>query len=61
MALMNWLIILALVILTLWLMNGSKARGSCPLAGTGACQCGLGRGEPPCGARIRADELLSRS
>jgi len=52
MALMNWLIILALVILTLWLMNGSKARGSCPLAGTGACQCGQAS---------RADELLSRS
>ena len=57
MALMNWLIILVLVALALWLMTGAKARGSCPLAGTGACQCG--KAVPA--DRIRADELMSRS
>lgn len=56
MALMNWLIILALVALTLWLLV-PKVRGSCPHAGTGACRCG--QAPPP--DRIRADELLSRS
>ena len=57
MALAKWLIILALVALALWMATGAKARGSCPHAGTGACQCG--QGVPA--DRIRADELLSRS
>ena len=57
MALAKWLIILVLVALALWLVTGVKARGSCPHAGTGACQCG--KAAPV--DRIRADELLSRS
>lgn len=52
MALAKWLIILVLVALALWVATGEKARGNCPLAGTGACRCGQA---------TRADELMSRS
>lgn len=52
MALAKWLIILVLVALALWMATDVKARGSCPFAGTGACQCGQA---------ARADELMSRS
>jgi hypothetical protein len=58
MALAKWLIILVLVALALWLATAPKARGSCPLAGTGGCQCG--QAVVPVD-RIRADELMSRS
>lgn len=56
MALVQWLIVLLLVAVALWLL-GSKAPGSCPLAGTAACRCG----QAVPADRIRADELLSRS
>jgi hypothetical protein len=57
MALAKWLIIFLLVAVALWLVTAPKARGSCPLAGTGGCRCG--QAVPV--DRIRADELMSRS
>ena len=47
----QWLFIIALILILFWLARPMRGPGNCPYAGTGACQCGRNRGA----------ELLGRS
>lgn len=50
---LQMLLLVALVVLALWLAVRARPQGACPMAGTGACRCGM--------ASRPSEDLLTRS